>query len=147
MSAASPNRAAFTMRCTSQADRLACGAEAGAFARRHGLSTRASGELVLCVTELLSNAVRHGGGAGRLEMQVIDEGVEVVVRDEGPGIACVEDAMRDGWSRGRQREPGEAKPMGAGLGIGLGSVKRLADVMVVESVIGAGTCVRIVKRR
>ncbi|AKF02873.1 ATP-binding protein [Sandaracinus amylolyticus] len=134
------------MRCTSQADRLACGAEAGAFARRNGLGMRASGELVLCVTELLSNAVRHGGGEGRLELRVIEDGIEVEVRDEGPGIASIEDAMRDGWSQGRQREPGEAKPMGAGLGIGLGAVRRLADGMVVESEVGVGTRVRIVKR-
>lgn len=148
MSDARSRSARLVMRCASVADRLACGAEAMAFGRAHGLDSRRAGELTLCVAELLSNAVRHGGGAGVLEMALLEERgeIEVVVRDEGGGIESPADAMRDGWSRGRQREVGEAREAGAGLGIGLGAVRRLADGMSIESVVGVGTRIRVVKR-
>lgn len=145
MSDARSRSARLVMRCASVADRLACGAEAMAFGRAHGLDSRRAGELTLCVAELLSNAVRHGGGAGVLEMALLEERgeIEVVVRDQGGGIESPADAMRDGWSRGRQREAGEVRE---GLGIGLGAVRRLADSMSIESVVGVGTRIRVVKR-
>jgi serine/threonine-protein kinase RsbT len=60
-------------------------------------------------------------------------GMEIVVRDAGPGIADVDRALRDGFSSG------------TGLGMGLPGTRRLVDEMQIESVIGAGTTVTIRK--
>ena len=60
-------------------------------------------------------------------------GIEIVARDEAPGIADVELAMKDGYSTG------------TGLGLGLPSAKRLMDWFALESAPGAGTTVTMKK--
>ena len=62
-------------------------------------------------------------------------GLEVVVRDDGPGISDVEQALRDGFSSGQ------------GLGMGLPGARRLMDEMTIDSVPGQGTTVTIRKWR
>ena len=52
-----------------------------------GLPSRRIGELVLLVHELASNAVRHGGGQGRLRMWTTAGALHCEVSDDGPGLA------------------------------------------------------------
>lgn len=90
---------------------------------------------VTAISEIARNAVVHGGG-GTLELRRADgpTRIEAVCRDRGPGIADVEQAMRDGFStRGS-------------LGRGLGGAKRLTDGFAVESAPGQGTTVRLYGR-
>jgi serine/threonine-protein kinase RsbT len=60
-------------------------------------------------------------------------GVRVVFTDSGPGIADVDLALTDGWTSG------------AGLGLGLSGSRRLVDDFVIESSVGVGTTVCVVK--
>lgn len=60
-------------------------------------------------------------------------GLEIVVRDAGPGIADVDRALQDGYSSG------------TGLGMGLPGTRRLVDEMQIESTVGVGTTVTIRK--
>jgi serine/threonine-protein kinase RsbT len=53
--------------------------------------------------------------------------LKVVARDDGPGIADVELAMRDGFSTGKS------------LGLGLPGARRLMDELSVSSELGRGT--------
>jgi anti-sigma regulatory factor (Ser/Thr protein kinase) len=53
---------------------------------RLGLAPSQVQELVLVAHELASNAVRHGGGHGRLRMWKIDRTVHCEVTDSGPGM-------------------------------------------------------------
>lgn len=53
---------------------------------RAGLDQRRCEDLMLVVDELLSNAVRHGGGRGFLEIWAGDGWVRFQVVDAGPGI-------------------------------------------------------------
>jgi serine/threonine-protein kinase RsbT len=62
-------------------------------------------------------------------------GIEIVAVDEGPGIADVELALRDGYSTGR------------GLGMGLPGVRRLMDQFHITSTLNRGTTVTIRKWR
>jgi serine/threonine-protein kinase RsbT len=62
-------------------------------------------------------------------------GVEIVVRDGGPGISDVELALRDGYTTSR------------GLGLGLPGTRRLVDEMEIDSGPGRGTIVTIRKWR
>jgi serine/threonine-protein kinase RsbT len=57
----------------------------------------------------------------------------VVARDDGPGIADVEQAMRDGFSTGKS------------LGLGLPGAKRLMDEFEIVSTVGHGTTVTMRK--
>jgi anti-sigma regulatory factor (Ser/Thr protein kinase) len=57
-----------------------CAATAGlAPARRH--------DFVLAVDELVTNAVRHGGGAGHLEVWLAGGRIWFQISDHGPGLA------------------------------------------------------------
>jgi serine/threonine-protein kinase RsbT len=61
--------------------------------------------------------------------------LEVVARDNGPGIADIQLAMQDGYSTSNS------------LGIGLPGVKRLMDELDVRSGVGQGTTVTMKKWR
>lgn len=80
--------------------------------------------LLLAAMELATNLVRHAAG-GRVTIGEVERGggrgVEVRGDDEGPGIANLEEALRDGAStRGS-------------LGGGLGTMRREVDEFSIES--------------
>lgn len=60
-------------------------------------------------------------------------GLSIVAKDKGPGIADLTLAMTDGYSTGRT------------LGCGLPGAKRLMDDFQIESTVGEGTEVRMIK--
>jgi anti-sigma regulatory factor (Ser/Thr protein kinase) len=55
-------------------------------AERHGLSGLTLYRFVVAVNEVTTNAVRHGGGAGRLELWRMGDHLYCRVIDRGPGI-------------------------------------------------------------
>ncbi|MEV0561800.1 ATP-binding protein [Dactylosporangium sp. NPDC050588] len=55
-------------------------------ARLAGVSASNVHKLVIAVSELAANAIRHGGGSGRIVIEQTDEGVRVEVSDHGPGL-------------------------------------------------------------
>ena len=82
------------------------------------------------------NMVIHGEG-GEAEVSVSDDRIDITLRDEGPGIADVEMAMRDGYSTA----PDNIRALGFGAGMGLPNMKRYSDEMRIETEIGKGTTV------
>lgn len=87
-------------------------------------------KLVTAASELTRNTVDFGGG-GTVRLEVLNEqdrqGLRLTFVDQGPGIADVALAMKDGYSTG------------AGLGLGLGGSKRLVDEFEIISHAGKGT--------
>ncbi|WP_033262601.1 anti-sigma regulatory factor [Amycolatopsis vancoresmycina] len=94
-------------------------------------------KIVTAASELVRNAYIHGGGGTMTVESVLDSagrrGIRLQVRDEGPGIADVEQAMTDGFSTG------------AGLGHGLGGTRRLVDDFDLDTEPGRGTTVTVVR--
>ena len=93
--------------------------------------------LATVTSELARNVVKYGG-RGRLiaqSTQLTDGrgGLRLIFEDRGPGIADIAAAMRDGFSTGR------------GLGKGLPGSKRLVDEFQIESDVGRGTRVTVVR--
>ncbi|HEX6568412.1 MAG TPA: anti-sigma regulatory factor [Acidimicrobiales bacterium] len=84
------------------------------------------------ISEITRNIVTYAS-AGEVVIDVVDAGrrqaIEVVARDDGPGIADVAQAMQDGYSSGM------------GLGLGLPGARRLVDEFEISSEVGAGTTV------
>lgn len=131
--------------CVDLRDRLIAAAVTRATARRAGLSPIAALEIATAAAELASNAVRHGGG-GVIEVEELQgeiPGIEVRCMDSGSGISDIEDAFKDGWSRGRFKTPDDG--IRDGLGSGLGAIRRACDDVEVDTGPGKGT--RIVVRR
>lgn len=102
-------------------------------ADRLGCSSTDATLVATAISEIARNIVIHAGG-GELEISVIEDGdgrrgIEVVARDEGPGIDDIDRAMEDGFTTGR------------GLGLGLPGARRLMDDFEIMSEPGAGTTV------
>jgi serine/threonine-protein kinase RsbT len=92
--------------------------------------------LATAISEVARNITTYAG-EGEVSLRVLREsgreGIEVVARDRGPGIADVERAMQDGYTTGN------------GLGLGLPGMRRLVDDFELETAPGAGTTIRLVK--
>ena len=82
------------------------------------------------------NMVIHAGG-GNAEISVTEEYVEIVLRDNGPGIKDIEQAMQEGFSTATDN----IRSLGFGAGMGLPNMKRYTDYMNIESTVGVGTTI------
>ena len=93
-------------------------------------------KIVTAASELARNVLQHGkGGEVRLESLNDDvrRGLRLVFADQGPGIADIPQALRDGYTSA------------GGLGLGLGGAKRLSDEFSIDSEPGRGTTVMITR--
>jgi serine/threonine-protein kinase RsbT len=93
-------------------------------------------KLVTAASELARNIVTYGGsGMVRVETVTRDsrQGIQATFSDSGPGIPDLELALTDGWTSGN------------GLGLGLGGARRLVDEFAIDSKVGEGTIVTVVK--
>lgn len=91
--------------------------------------------LATVASELARNVVKYAG-RGRMIAQPlagVRAGLRLIFEDSGPGIPDLDAAMRDGFSTGR------------GLGKGLPGSKRLVDEFQIESEVGRGTRVTVVR--
>jgi serine/threonine-protein kinase RsbT len=125
-----------TMTINGEADMLRIRAMLRAEAQHAGLSLTAETKLVTAGSELARNIVRyatHGQGRAAVERLSSGErrGVRAVFSDSGPGIADLDEVMRDGFSTG------------GSLGLGLPGSRRLVDEFSIDSAAGRGTTVVI----
>ena len=109
-----------------------------AWAVELGFSLVDQTKIVTAASELARNTVQYGGG-GFVTIDEVDRvgrrGLRLVFTDEGPGIADVQLALRDGYTTG------------GGLGLGLGGARRLANEFQIDSQVGKGTTVTFVRWR
>jgi serine/threonine-protein kinase RsbT len=93
-------------------------------------------KIVTAASEIARNTLDYGGG-GVMHLEAINNGERRGLRltfiDQGPGIANIENALKDGFSTGH------------GLGMGLGGARRLCNEFEITSQPGAGTRVQITK--
>ena len=93
-------------------------------------------KLITAASELVRNMLRYAG-TGTVLIEVVSRGRETGVRltfsDKGPGIADISLAMQDGYSTGKS------------LGLGLPGTRRLVNNFSIQSAVGQGTTVTILK--
>lgn len=93
-------------------------------------------KLVTAASELARNALDHGKG-GEMTMETLvngaRSGLRLTFRDEGPGIPDIDQALKDGFTTG------------SGMGLGLGGSKRLVNEFSIESEVGKGTRVTVIR--
>ncbi len=91
-----------------------------AYLRRAGLDGDPREDFVVAVHELVTNAVRHGGGAGRLELRRDGDTLRCEVADHGPGFGTATPA------------PAGPPPVEAPGGRGLWLARLLSDTMLIS---------------
>ena len=95
-------------------------------------------KVVTASSELARNMLNYGGG-GTVQLEVVQNdrrsGLRLVFEDQGPGIADIEQAMKDGYTSGQ------------GMGLGLGGAKRLSHEFEILSKVGEGTRISILRWR
>ncbi|WP_327669431.1 MULTISPECIES: ATP-binding protein [unclassified Streptomyces] len=69
-----------------------------AFLRRFGLTGPVSSSVVLVVSELVTNAIKHGRGVVALEIRVVSGTISVSVTDENPAPAVLKQPGPDDTS-------------------------------------------------
>ena len=94
--------------------------------------------VVVSLYEAEVNIVAHAW-SGIIEIDIEKTGIKMCLIDEGPGIADIELAMREGYSTASSR----VREMGFGAGMGLANIKKNADILNIESEVGKGTRVEI----
>jgi anti-sigma regulatory factor (Ser/Thr protein kinase)/serine/threonine protein phosphatase PrpC len=93
-------------------------ATARQIAAQIGFDSRVSEEIVLVVTELVTNLVRHAGGGNLILTSIFEHGrsgIQIESHDNGPGMTGLERIFADGYSTA------------SGPGYGLGTINRLMD--------------------
>jgi serine/threonine-protein kinase RsbT len=101
-----------------------------------GFSLVEQTKVVTAASELARNMVDYGGG-GIVTIEELEDagrkGLRLIFEDQGPGIADVEQALRDGFTSG------------TGMGLGLGGARRLSNQFEIRSAPGEGTRVAITR--
>jgi serine/threonine-protein kinase RsbT len=101
-----------------------------------GMSLLGQTKLITAASELVRNMLRYaGGGKVTLEVVLRDKvtGVQLTFADDGPGIADIRLAMQDGYTTGKS------------LGLGLPGAKRLVNEFSIQSEVGKGTTITVIR--
>ena len=93
-------------------------------------------KVITAASELARNMLKYAKG-GKVTIEVVNKGrengIRLIFRDQGPGIANIDLAMKDGFSTAKS------------LGLGLPGTKRLVSEFKIESEVGKGTTVTVTK--
>ena len=103
-----------------------------------GFSSGDATLIATAISELARNIVAYAR-KGQIALKMVNglnrRGISVVATDDGPGIADIRQALRDGFSTS------------GSLGLGLPGVRRLMDEFEITSEPGRGTMVAVKKWR
>ena len=98
-------------------------------------------KIVIALYEAEVNIVAHAY-EGSIHVKIEPEQIRLEIKDKGPGIADIDQAMQDGYSTASE----EVREMGFGAGMGLSNIKNNADDLEISSTVYEGTELTIVKK-
>jgi serine/threonine-protein kinase RsbT len=134
--AASVTDDAITIPIEGDADIVAARLKSRQLAKQVGFTGTDLVLIATAISEITRNIVCYATG-GQMTLTAVTEGrrrgITFVMRDQGPGISDVQQAMRDGFSTGKS------------LGLGLPGARRLMDDFQIVSSAGQGTTVTMSK--
>jgi serine/threonine-protein kinase RsbT len=119
-----------------EADIVAARQKGRALAAATGFSSTDQTMIALAISEIARNIISYAQRGTVTLCQLEDagrRGLQIVARDDGPGIADIELAMRDGYSTGKS------------LGVGLPGARRVMDEFELVSSLGHGTTITMKK--
>ncbi len=130
------DKVAYRQVVTQDSDVVGARQQGRAMAAKLGFGRPDQALIATAISELARNIVSYAK-RGEIEITKITQGrrigVQIIARDQGPGIADLDAALTDGFSTGNS------------LGLGLPGTKRIVDDFDIRSAPGQGVTVRIVK--
>ncbi len=106
--------------------------------QKRGVDPKIIRRVAIAAYELEMNLVVHSDG-GTLTFRADEGEIQIVAKDQGPGIADVDLAMQEGWTTANEW----VKSLGFGAGMGLPNARRVSDEFHIASEPGAGTTVTV----
>ncbi|MFV0341743.1 MAG: ATP-binding protein [Anaerocolumna sp.] len=106
--------------------------------KQMGVSPETVRKVAIAMYEGEINMVIHAGG-GTIDVDIDSKEIQMLLKDEGPGIPDIELAMQAGYSTA----PDLVRSLGFGAGMGLPNMKKYTDYMEITSEIGIGTTVHM----
>lgn len=110
-------------------------------ARRSGLGIalemgfhQAEANKVAVVISELGRNIELYAGEGVITVTTYNDRIQIIAKDQGPGIPDVERVLLGGYTTSQ------------GMGLGVSGSRRLMDEFQIESVVGQGTKITAVKR-
>ncbi|MCT4636469.1 MAG: anti-sigma regulatory factor [Bacteroidales bacterium] len=95
--------------------------------------------IVVALYEAEVNIVAHAY-KGNITVDIDTGRINILLKDEGPGIPDIDRAMEVGYSTASQK----VREMGFGAGMGLPNIKKNVDELNIKSTVGVGTEVEII---
>jgi len=127
---------AVRVRIQSSADIVTARQEGRSMASTLGFTNTTLTIIATAISEIARNIVEYAK-EGEISIAPVGNGIvrglQIVARDQGPGIVDLDTAMRDGFSTSKS------------LGMGLPGAKRLMDQFEISSAIGEGTTITMTK--
>jgi anti-sigma regulatory factor (Ser/Thr protein kinase) len=104
--------------------------------KQMGVSPEVVRKVAITMYEGEINMVIHAQG-GTIDVIISTDDITMILKDTGPGIADIEQAMKEGFSTA----PDNVRSLGFGAGMGLPNMKKYSDEMTIDTVLGVGTTV------
>lgn len=137
------DRTSLMLRYTIKKDDFIHGGEASSCIKRAllrmGADPQIARRLGIAAYEAEINLIIHTNNGGVMRVEIEPHQITLEAYDDGPGIKDVEQALKPGYSTASE----SVRELGFGAGMGLANIKRCVDSMVLESVYGKGTRLRM----
>jgi serine/threonine-protein kinase RsbT len=121
---------------TSDNDLVTARRKGRVMAEQLGFSSSEATLVATTISELARNIVTYAGN-GEIFLSLVNDadrqGIAIIARDKGPGIADIRLAIQEGYSTS------------GGLGLGLPGVRRIMDEFEIVSEPGSGTTITVTK--
>ena len=104
--------------------------------RQMGFSPEIIRRVSIAMYEGEINMVIHADG-GVATVEVSDEAIVMILKDQGPGIPDVSLALKEGFSTAKDN----IRSLGFGAGMGLPNMKKYTDSLEIETEVGKGTTI------
>jgi len=107
--------------------------------KKLNVNPKTTRRIVVALYEAEVNVVAHAF-RGDIFVDIDTDRIRILLKDEGPGIESIEQAMTEGYSTASSK----VREMGFGAGMGLPNINKNADELNIKSEVGVGTEVEII---
>lgn len=107
--------------------------------RQLGIDSAIIRKVAIVTYEAEMNIVIHSEG-GRLIVNISPSSIEIIAKDEGPGIENVDLAMQEGFTTASNK----VRELGFGAGMGLPNIKKHSDQFFIDSHKGTSTTLKMI---